>query len=210
MAINSRNFVDISTTFPSAESSGRSFGGLVFTAAEMQAAIDKYGYPIPTKENGDAYPQTDDGSQITYYRDNERQHAWVWSSTDLNYSCQIGEEVFYPGNASDISLLAQYNAGEPVSLSINVVKHLFGSLVLPDQKVENTPEYDFAIGYYGYISPSGRFASALKYAKVLANETPADAFTRVDAKTNMQSTTEKKLQFFKAIMDLNNDKMSYE
>ena len=31
-----------------------------------------------------------------------------------------------------------------------------------------------------------------------------------DAKATMQSTTEKKLQFFKAIMDLNNDKMSSE
>ncbi len=31
-----------------------------------------------------------------------------------------------------------------------------------------------------------------------------------DAKTNMQSTTEQKLQFFKTIMDLNNDKMSSE
>ena len=31
-----------------------------------------------------------------------------------------------------------------------------------------------------------------------------------DAKANMQSTTEQKLQFFKAIMDLNNDKMSSE
>ena len=33
---------------------------------------------------------------------------------------------------------------------------------------------------------------------------------RKDAKANMQSTTEQKLQFFKAIMDLNNDKMSSE
>ena len=31
-----------------------------------------------------------------------------------------------------------------------------------------------------------------------------------DAKANMQSTTEQKLQFFKSIMDLNNDKMSSE
>lgn len=35
MAINIKNYVDITTTFPSANVAGRSFGGLVFTASEM-------------------------------------------------------------------------------------------------------------------------------------------------------------------------------
>lgn len=35
MAINIKNYVDISTTFPSANVAGRSFGGLVFTANDM-------------------------------------------------------------------------------------------------------------------------------------------------------------------------------
>ena len=35
-------------------------------------------------------------------------------------------------------------------------------------------------------------------------------FKNKDAKATMQSTTEQKLQFFKSIMDLKNDKMSSE
>lgn len=185
MAINSRNFVDISTTFPSAEVSGRAFGGLVFTAAEMQAAKDKFGNLIPTKENGDAYPQVEGTNIITYYADAAKLHAWVWNEDVKNYQCEIDGEVVYPGNASDISVVVTYDSGEPVSLNLNDVRRLFGTVVTGGGAIEDTPEYDFAIGYYGYVSPSGRFASALKYAKVLANENPSAAFSRVDAKSNM-------------------------
>ena len=68
MAINSKNYVDISTTFPKAGATNRAFGGLVFTT-------------------GTALPQEDDSE--------------------------------YSG------IVADYNAGKDISLSLDDVKAVF-------------------------------------------------------------------------------------
>lgn len=118
MAINIKNYVDISTTFPSANFAVRSFGGLVFTAT-------------------DAIEQSSEDMQEAY-------------------------EAYMGGGVTYLSL-------EEVAL-------LFGI---------TSDEYKFAEGYYGYISPSGRFASRIAYSKVLSNETPLEAFTRINKITNL-------------------------
>lgn len=118
MAISINKIIDISTKFPSVPPTGRSFGGLVFTAT-----------PMNTTEN------------------------------------------------VDLSLIkADYDANKVVEMSLSEIYALFG---------ENSEEYKFANGYYGYLSPSGRFASALKFAKMGATETPRAAFERVRGETNM-------------------------
>lgn len=119
MAINIKNYVDISTTFPSADAAGRSFGGLVFTTTA-------------------ALPQPED---------------------------DILQEAY-----------EAYEGGGVTYLTLGEVKSLFGS---------DSDEYKFAVGYYGYISPSGRFASRLAYSKVMEGEKPIEAFDRVNALTNL-------------------------
>jgi hypothetical protein len=118
MAINIKNYVDISTTFPSANVAGRSFGGLVFTAK-------------------DAIEQTSGDMAEAY-------------------------EAYMGGGVTFLTL-------EEVGL-------LFGT---------SSDEYKFAEGYYGYISPSGRFASRIAYSKIFDNETPLAAFSRVNKVTNL-------------------------
>lgn len=118
MAINIKNYVDISTVFPSANVAGRSFGGLVFTGTS-------------------ALPQTD---------------------------------------ADMVEAYEAYEGGGVTYLTINEVKTLFGV---------DSAEFKFAEGYYGYISPTGSFASRLAYAKVAQGETPLSAFSRVNELTNL-------------------------
>lgn len=118
MAINIKNYVDISTTFPSANVAGRSFGGLVFTASVM-------------------LPQTE---------------------------------------ASMVEARNIFEGGGVCYLTLDEIGVLFGT---------TSDEYKFATGYYGYISPSGRFASRLAIAKVGAEETALEAFTRVNNLTNL-------------------------
>ena len=130
MAIDIKKYVDISTTFPSAEVAGRSFGGLVFTAKEMKETAPE-------------------------------------------------------------RILAKYNAGDVVQLSLAEVEVCFGGKVEEsvDEEIVVTylsDEYRFAEGYYSYISPSGRFASKLAFAKYLTTyKDPTDAFEQINAKTNL-------------------------
>ncbi len=51
MAINSKNYVDISTRYPSVSTSARAFGGLVFTTAEMNA-VEGYASIKAAYDNG--------------------------------------------------------------------------------------------------------------------------------------------------------------
>ena len=118
MAINIKNYVDISTTFPSANVAGRSFGGLVFTASDM-------------------LPQTE---------------------------------------ASMVEARDTFEGGGVCYLTLDEIGVLFGT---------TSDEYKYATGYYGYISPSGRFASRLAIAKVGDGETALEAFTRVNNLTNL-------------------------
>lgn len=69
-----------------------------------------------------------------------------------------------------------YEGGGVAYLGLNEVGALFGL---------DSDEYKFATGYYGYLSPSGRFASRLAFAKVAEGETPVAAFTRVNELTNL-------------------------
>lgn len=133
MAINIKKYVDISTTFPSADVAGRSFGGLVFTATEM----------LPDK------------GQLPEYKE----------------------------------AYETYNDGGVCFLTLSEVGALFGAGLWNSETqkwdVEPSEEYLFATGYYGYVSPSGRFASRMCFSKVLNGERPIDAFKRVNATTNL-------------------------
>lgn len=116
MAISIRNFVDISTTFPTSNVAGRAFGGLAFTTKTPEA-------------------QT--------------------------------------GDLADVE--TRFNNGEVFQLTIDEIASLF---------TKTSDEYKFAAEYYDYISPSGRFASKLAFAKVNADEDAVTAFNRVRGETN--------------------------
>lgn len=188
MAINIKNFVDISSTFPTANVAGRSFGGLVFTTATMEPVPGKAGVggiqvgtdgrPVPKDPNGEAYPS--DGTNYYFIDGGGNRHNWVWSETDKQYSYSAtieGElQVFYPANADAISAYESYSAGEVIRCTLNEVLAYFGIA---------SDEYKFASGYYGYSSPTGRFASRLSFAKVRTDETPLAAFSRVNEETNL-------------------------
>lgn len=131
MAINIKNYVDISTTFPSANVAGRSFGGLVFTAKEA-----------------------------------------------LEQTSEEMKEVY-----------DTYMDGGVTFLTIDEVGALFGKGVYNSETStwDEPPsaEYEFAEGYYNYISPSGRFASRIAFSKIGAGESPKQAFERVNKITNL-------------------------
>jgi len=117
MAISIDKYIDISTTFPAASVSGRSFGGLVFTKNSMADAM-------------------------------------------------IGTKMY-----------EQFENGEIVQLTLDELLECFG---------EDSQEYKFARKYYGYLSPTGRFASKISFAKILASdESAAAAFSRIADSSNM-------------------------
>ena len=118
MAINSKNFVDITTTFPTAGATPRALGGMVFTQS------------IPLEQDKDS---------------------------------------LYFDEVSD------YNGGKDITLSLDGVKEVFG---------ETSKEYEFASGYYSYISPSGRTPSALKFKKIDTGLSLLENFEELDKSTN--------------------------
>ena len=125
MAINIKNYVDISTTFPSANVAGRSFGGLVFTGKDTKPGVEL------------ASIKTSQGAK------------------------QVKSDLY---DAWEI-----YNKGGVVFLTLDEVGRMFGKGGDIDEQgkaTEPSDEYKFAQNYYGYISPSGRFASRLAFAKV--------------------------------------------
>ena len=124
MAINIKNYVDISTTFPSANVANRSFGGLAFTYKDCI--------------------KPDDETSSLY------------------------KDAYCPLMGVDEPLGAAF-------LTLDEVGLLFG---------ETSEEYNFARSYYSYISPSGRFASRLLFARVV-DEDPIDAFRRINKVTNL-------------------------
>lgn len=87
----------------------------------------------------------------------------------------------------DLAKLAEdYNAGKPVTLTLDEVGALFGRPIVDYQDGEDDtyPEYVHARGYYSYISPKGNVASSLQFAKILPGQSPVQAFTAIDAMTN--------------------------
>lgn len=143
MAISINNFVDISTTFPTANVAGRSFGGLVFTTTEAVAPV------------GD----TDLAKTAAGF------NAGTVYQLDLD---EVGK-LFY-------KLKAEYRNVDAIKNLSEAQQHQLGYM---------TDEYALAYGYYKYISPSGRFASKLAFARVLPGETATEAFDRVRGETNM-------------------------
>lgn len=122
MAINIKNYVDITTQFPQMGAGGRSLGGLVFTSATANVEL------------------ADPDSEL---------HA--------EYEA--------------------YNNGDVIALDVGKAGLFFGI---------DSDEANFANGYYSYLSPSGRFASTLQFAKILeTDQTKTDAFIRVNEITNM-------------------------
>lgn len=173
MAINSKNFVDISTTFPSADVSGRSFGGLVFTASDTVVAT-RDGKPIPKDEKGNPY--TPAGDKYVYAEIEGQTYYWEWVEKDAMWEVVVDGVTLYPDNAQEIAIYESYSNGEPIGLNLGQTKLVFG--------VESD-EYKFADGYYTYISPSGRFASKLQFAKLAQGTSPKAAFAAINEKTNM-------------------------
>jgi len=115
MAINIKEYVDISTTFPSNNTAERAFGGLAFTATTTPAITDD--------------------------------------------------------NAVGYSAYTKLSANGVAYMTLDEVGAIYGV---------NSPEYRFAIGYYSYLSPSGRFASKLAFSTIQDGETPEQALKRVD------------------------------
>ena len=146
MAINIKNYVDISTTFPSANVAGRSFGGLVFTASEMFVNDD-------SSASLKAAKATYDGGGVCYLTLDEVGELFGKEKSATR-------ESIYPA-----SLISDEDSA--------------------DEAAKYTDEYRFAVGYYGYISPTGRFASRLAFSKMLSGEKPIEAFERVNKITNL-------------------------
>ena len=176
MAINSKNFVDISTTFPSADVSGRSFGGLVFTASSMPlVTIDGDGIPVPRDSEGKEYVP-DSSGQRPYATIGGTTYYWEWDVEDKMWKVSISGQIYYPDNAEVIDIYEVFMSGNPIGLSIDQTKLVFGI---------DSDEYEFANGYYTYISPSGRFASKLQFARLAEGVSPKEAFSAINEKTNM-------------------------
>ena len=173
MAINSKNYVDISTTFPMAGSRSRAFGGLVFTYdGLLGVAVDSdTGLPVPKDEDGVPYPK-EHGSYVI--KVNNVSYPFVWDAKS-GYVATVGNRQYSPANSSVIHAWIVFESGADLSLSLEDTLTLFGA---------TSKEYEFANGYYSYISPSGRFPSKLRFAKVSQGEAPIDAFKNVDKSTN--------------------------
>lgn len=174
MAINSRKYVDISTTFPSAGTRERALGGLVFTTDEMtlKPAEDTGGSAV-----GAAEPLMLDGRPASYvagaYQCTDNVN-WEWDSTTGMYKAVVSNKTVYPPNAHQIKMRMQYYNGDVLGISLDAIATVFGL----QSKV-----YKFALGYYSYISPSGRYASQLKLYKV-TEESLVQAFLNANNKTN--------------------------
>ena len=173
MAINSKNYVDISTTFPMAGSRSRAFGGLVFTYdGLLGVAVDSdTGLPVPKDEDGVPYPK-ENGSYVI--KVNNVSYPFVWDAKS-GYVATVGNKQYSPANSSVIHAWIVFESGADLALSLEDTLTLFGA---------TSKEYEFANGYYSYISPSGRFPSKLRFAKVSQGEAPIDAFKNVDKSTN--------------------------
>lgn len=82
-------------------------------------------------------------------------------------------------------LKEDYNAGLVVYLQLTDVYTLFGKKLDSNKALVGPEESSFAFGYYGYMSPSGRFASRLAFKKLLANQSPADALKAASEQPNI-------------------------
>lgn len=144
MAINIKNYVDISTVFPSASTTARSYGGLVFTAAEMVLEEDA---PAELREAKETY--------------------------DAGGVCFLSlEEV--------MDLFGKYKSDS--TRAINIMP----TIVTTDEEADKyTDEYRFALGYYSYMTPTGRTASRLAFSKVMSDKGLLGDFMRVNEITNM-------------------------
>ena len=175
MAINIKNFVDITSTFPAPNPAERAFGGLVFTTNTMPNMVGEDGKPVPKDANGLPYPKN---AQGYYFVDAEgTPHNWVWDEENklYYYKASSSADTLYPANSEAIQQYETYISGGLLPCSLDLTKTLFGV---------DADEYEFAKGYYGYISPTGRGASELKFAYVKSGETPQVAFKRVIEETN--------------------------
>lgn len=87
---------------------------------------------------------------------------------------------------ADVKYKTAFDKGEAVELDLTSVGECFGI----STQENPTPEYEFALRYYSYISPTGHIPCALKFAKVLptgadgALEKPEVSFTRIDETNN--------------------------
>ena len=179
MAIDIKNYVDITTTFADTNPGVRSFGGLVFTAgAVLDSAVPLdpvTNNPIPYDEDGNAYSKDGTGKYV-YYTKDSTTYYWTWDDTVKNYSCTIDGETYYPANYDSIARYEKLKSGNVVQLTRDEVALMFG---------KNSEEYKFANGYYSYISPSGRFASRLSFVVLQPGVSLVDAFIETDKQTNL-------------------------
>jgi len=172
MAINSKNFVDISTTFPKAGATNRAFGGMVFTPNGLSGiSVDANGLPTPKDENGEPYPKE---AETYVIKVGNESYPFVWDE-EKGYVATDGDSNYYPANAFEISIWIAYEKGNPIGLSLDDALTYFGM---------NSKEYEFAAGYYSFTSPTGRFPSKLKFKKQDANKTLLENFTDLDKATN--------------------------
>ena len=153
MAISINKYVNITSQFPETDPVGRAFGGLVFS----------------------------------------------WSASKVSESTTTDEVNEWSGfdfSAAELktlkSISAAYEAGDIVAVTEKQVAGLFGGRVgddsdssgtIDEDEITTSDEYAFALKYYNYLSPSNRFASKLKIAKVTG--TPVEAFKKACDKTNM-------------------------
>lgn len=166
MAINSKNFVDISTTFPKVSATNRAFGGLVFTVDGLIG--------IPTDSSGKPIPKNENGEESYSIDINGTTYPFAWDDTE-GYMVKVGNTKYYPANSYEISLWISFNSGSVIALSLDEVLTYFGY---------ESKEYEFATGYYSYTSPSGRFPGRLKFVKLNSGKSLVENFRDLDKETN--------------------------
>ena len=102
----------------------------------------------------------------------------VWPSADaaqrafggLVVTASTGLDPELADDATAKALRKKYRDGELVYLTLDDVRTVFGEYEneQSDPKI-HTPEYEMALHYYGYLSPSGRFASRMAFIKLDTN-----------------------------------------
>ena len=128
MAISIRNFVDISTTFPTAAVAGRSFGGLVFTTKAMNAGV--------TDELDAIVAKYDDGEALQLSLD-EIKSLFTEASDEYKFAEGYYDYISPSGNFASKLTFAKVNADEDALTAFNRVRgetNLFGSFTFLSTK----------------------------------------------------------------------------
>lgn len=123
MAINIKNYVDISTTFPSANVTGRSFGGLVFTATTIDPEL------MLSDDLAEAR-NTFEGGGVTYLTFDEVKTLFGVNSDEYKFAEGYYDYISPSGRFASRLAYSKVLEGEDPIVSfkrVNEITNLFGS-----------------------------------------------------------------------------------